>query len=111
MVWWLVVCFEDRSERDKNKRNVFLMCLGTVCTDMMMMGCVCVCDGPYTVYTLLLLLLLFQRFCVNDKRQTFPYPGHAFKDVFKECVAQPILYTKGYVPRSICWSLRDIGGY
>ena len=62
MVWWLVVCFEDRSERDKNKRNVFLMCLGTVCTDMMMMGCVCVCDGPYTVYTLLLLLLLFQRF-------------------------------------------------
>ena len=62
MVWWLVVCFEDRSERDKNKRNVFLMCLGTVCTDMMMMGFVCVCDGPYTVYTLLLLLLLFRRF-------------------------------------------------
>ena len=62
MVWWLVVCFEDRSERDKNKRNFFLMCLGTVCTDMMMMGCVCVCDGPYTVYTLLLLLLLFRRF-------------------------------------------------
>ena len=57
MVWWLVVCFEDRSERDKNKRNVFLMCLGTVCTDMMMMGFVCVCDGPYTVYTLLLLML------------------------------------------------------
>ena len=80
MVWWLVVCFEDRSERDKNKRNVFLMCLGTVCTDMMMMGCVCVCDGPYTVYTLLLRLLLFRRSIplVPTQKKSEAYRGTLF---------------------------------
>ena len=45
MVLWLVVCFEDKSNNNKNKRNIFvcLMCSANVCTDMRMVGCV---SGP-----------------------------------------------------------------
>jgi hypothetical protein len=53
------VCFEDISARDKNKRDVLLMCIETVCTDMMMMGCVCVSrPQPKVMGTVFLLLLL-----------------------------------------------------
>ena len=45
MVLWLVVCIEDKSNKNKNKRNIFvrLMCSANVCTDMRMVGCV---SGP-----------------------------------------------------------------
>ena len=41
----LVMCFEDKSNNNKNKRNIFvcLMCSANVCTDMRMVGCV---SGP-----------------------------------------------------------------